>query len=174
MGRDQAILPTNCRKTVEQRRRVGPISLRNVVEKVFSMGRLGRLFCGSLVAVGMVVSFSGARGETARAFHIACTVAETSDKARATAICKEFIAIAMTQPDLAVTSDLPAPLAVGPGLEVRVDRVSDTQLQLTPTWVDAEGQRETQPSVGLRMMDKALTENRRRDVYLKLLSEFPK
>jgi hypothetical protein len=172
--RAQAILPANCRKTVEPRQRFGLTSLRNLVEKVFSMGRLGRLVCGSLVTVGMVVSFSGARGETGQGFHIACTVAETSDKARATAICEEFIAVAKAQPDLAVTSDLPAPLAVGPGLEVRVDKVNDTQLQLTPTWIGAEGQRATQPSVGVRMMDKNLTENRRRDLYLRLLSDFPK
>lgn len=134
---------------------------------------MGRLF-GVVLTVGMGVSLSGARGETGEVFHIACAVAKTADQTRATAICDEFIATAKAQVGMSELIDLPAPLTVGPGLEILVDRVGDSQLLVTPTWVDAEGRRKTQPSVGIRMMDRDLTENRRRDFYLNLLANTPR
>lgn len=137
------------------------------------MGRAGSVL-GVGLLVGVIVSMTGAGAKAGQVFHVACTIGDSVDKTRAAAICEEFLATAQDLPDLSVISDLPAPLTVGPGLEVRVDGVGDGHLDLTPTWVDAQGQRKPQTSVGLRITDRAMNEDRRRDFYLRLLAKTPK
>lgn len=137
------------------------------------MGRAGSVL-GVGLLVGVIVSMTGAGAKAGQVFHVACTIGDSVDKTRAAAICEEFLATAQDLPDLSVISDLPAPLTVGPGLEVRVDGVGDGHLDLTPTWVDAQGQRTPQTSVGLRITDRAMNEDRRRDFYIRLLAKTPK
>jgi hypothetical protein len=141
--------------------------------KAFGMWRAGRLL-GVLVAVVMGSSVSSAKGDSGVTLRVACAVAATVDPARGAAVCDEILATLDAQPDLVLLTDQPAPLTTGPGLEVLVDRVGDTALEITPTWIDAEGQRTTQPALGIRSMDRTLTESRRRDFYLRLIADFPR
>lgn len=136
---------------------------------------------GSRVGIGLVVlvvglTTSGASAEDVpkNEFFVACAAAERVDQAVAATVCAEFMAAFQDQPGLSVHSSQPAPLSVGPGLEIMVERATDTGLEVTPTWVDAQGTRATQPTVGVRISDARMTQALRRDFFLRLLAEYSK
>lgn len=137
------------------------------------MGRAGSVL-GVGLLVGVIVSMTGAGAKAGQVFHVACTIGDSVDKTRAAAICEEFLAAAQDLPDLSVISDLPAPLTVGPGLEIIVERANDTILEVTPTWLDAQGKRATHPPVGLRIVDRSLSYALRREFFVRLIANQPK
>lgn len=126
------------------------------------------------VVLGMLLSVTGASGEKAdRPFHIACTAAERVDTHLASAICADFVATIQAKPDLAIQPLQRAPLAVGPGLEITIERATATNLEITPTWVDAEGRRLSQPSVGIRIMDAEMSKAQRHNFFRRLIADSP-
>ena len=137
------------------------------------MGRLGRLMCGGVVAVGMVGSGSGGRVAAEEVFQLACVLSDTVDTSRGAAVCDEFLAAVRSQPEYAAAAVVSGPLTRGPGIEVRVDRASDIVLELTPTWLDRDGRRIPEAALGIASADRKLSAARRSDLYLRLLGNRP-
>src|SRR5690606_5968230 len=108
-----------------------------------------------------------------RPFHIACTAAERVDTHLASAIAADFVATIQAQPDLAIQPLQRAPLAGGPRLEIMIERATATNLEITPTWVDAEGRRLSQPSVGIRIMDAEMSKSQRQNFFRRLIADSP-
>jgi hypothetical protein len=122
----------------------------------------------------VAVLTTGANGERAgRELHFACHGQGQVDPARAAAICTEFAEVMRGQSDLTILATEDAPLTTGPGLEIRVNKASDTMLELEPTWIDRYGTRTTLPASGRNAMDIVLTETMRRALYLNILAARP-
>lgn len=141
------------------------------------MLRSGRIVVRVFAVLGvMVVSATSSVGEqvSGRVLHFACAAAAGVDAARVSAICAEVLDLLKAQPDLqVVVSDGNAAETGAPGLELSVTRATDTQLELTPTWIDAAGQRKSLPSTGFVVMDTSMTAEMRRNLFQKILSSLP-
>jgi hypothetical protein len=135
------------------------------------MNLSGRRFGAVFLGVGVVAGMSGASGETTAEFHVACSATASIDKALATAICADFTSAAQSLSGTVI--EAAAPLALGPGLEIRVDAASDHHLEVTPTWVDAQGGRVTQGPVGMRIVDARMTAKGRNGFFSRLISNRP-
>ncbi len=150
------------------------MAVRNLVKKAFGMGRVTCLICSGVTAVGIVGYGSAERVEAGAVFHVACTVADTVDKARGQAICDEFIAALKAHTEFTSAADAPAPLTVGPGIEVRMTKASDTMLEFEPTWIDAAGNRTALPVAGIMSADVDLNPTIRQRLYRNLIANRPK
>lgn len=128
----------------------------------------------TVLTVGLMASAASSDQARSGQFFAACAAADPVDKAMAATICAEFLAVLQDQPGLSVQPEQPVPLSMGPGLEIVVERATEVGLEVTPTWVDAQGNRATQPSVGVRISDARMSEPMRRDFFARLIANFPK
>ena len=131
----------------------------------------------ALAFLGVVtLTATGAGGEQVSegALHFSCGASEGVDPARVAVICDEFRDILKAQPGVEVVTPSDGLAADVPGLEISVTRATDTQLELVPTWIDGTGQRRTMPSTGFVIMDTAMTQAMRRDLFLQVLANPPK
>lgn len=115
---------------------------------------------------------TGASGETAVTFRVACSVAKSVDTTLASEICADLVAAASA--DGQSVESVSAPLATGPGLEILVEKATPQALEVTPTWVDASGARMTQPRIGLRIVDRTLNDSLRRNFFARILANPPR
>lgn len=128
----------------------------------------------TVLAVGLMGSAaSGDQGQTAQ-FFAACAAADSVDPTLAATICAEFLAVLRDQPGVSLQPEQVVPLSAGPGLEIVIDRANDMGLEVTPTLVDAQGIRTSQPSVGVRISDARMSEPLRRDFFARLIANFPR
>lgn len=133
-------------------------------------------FVRVLAVLGVVaVSATSAGSEQVGdgALHFTCSAPAGVDPARVAVICAEFREILKTQPGIRVIEPSDPGAAVVPGLEISVTRATDTQLEVVPTWIDGNGLRSTMPSSGLVIMDTAMTETSRRNLFLQVLAKPP-
>lgn len=127
-----------------------------------------------VLMLGAVLA-TGANGEQKRSdLYFACMGAGQVDAARATAICAEFVEVLKDHSGLALLGVQEAPLKTGPGLEILVNKASDTMLELAPTWIDKAGDRTTLQTSAVSAMDINLSERMRRNLYLRILASPPK
>lgn len=141
------------------------------------MVRAGRRLGHVLAVVGVVTvsaTLAGGEEKPEGALHLACMADAEVDRARLAEICADFLDVAKSQPGLQVLDFQDKELSAGPGLELSVDRATDTQLELTPTWIDESGRRTTLPSSGFVIVDTAMTPAMRRDLILQVLANPPK
>lgn len=108
------------------------------------------------------------------ALHIACISTAQIDASRLAAICSDFLDFIQTQPGYEVLSSDGSGIVAGPGLEIDVIRATDTQLELLPTWIDDSGRRTALPSAGTVVVDTAMTQTMRRDLFQRVLTNPPK
>lgn len=140
------------------------------------MRRDSRRLCigTTLLMVGFMTSAASGEQVQTGQFFAACAAADQVDKTKAATICADFLSALQDQPGLSLQPEQAVPLSVGPGLEIFVERATDIGLEVTPTWVDAQGNRATQPSVGLRISDAIVTNTIRRDFFARLIAKAPK
>ena len=143
------------------------------------MPAMTRTCCGLLsvfAVLGVLVTSSAATADrlSAPGFRIACRAADAVDKDRAAVLCAEIIAAAQDRTGQRIEAAPTLPLDGGPGLEIVVEIATDTRLTLTPTWIDATGQRDVRPSVGIMTMDTTLTRSRRLTFFQRLLADLPR
>jgi hypothetical protein len=140
------------------------------------MWRAGRGHCFGLMVLGVLAlsaTGSGGEGLPKGEFQLACTAAAAIDLARATTVCTELADMLRDRSGLSLKTDVPAPIAFGPGLEIVVTAASDTMVEVVPTWVDASGNRTTTLPRGLTVADTTLTATMRKTLYQGVLSGFP-
>ena len=128
----------------------------------------------TVLTVGLMASAASSDQARPEQFFAACAAADPVDKAMAATICAEFLAVLQDQPGLSVQPEQPVPLSMGPGLEIVVERATEVGLEVTPTWVDAQGNRSTLPVAGTRIPDATLNSALLRRFFERLLAEFSK
>ncbi|MFN5995838.1 MAG: hypothetical protein ACK47C_04290 [Paracoccaceae bacterium] len=107
------------------------------------------------------------------ALHFACSAPAGVDPDRVADICAEFVEILKAQPGIQLIEPSDPGSAAAPGLEISVTRASDNQLEIVPSWISENGQRQTLPSTGFVIMDTSMTKTMRRDLFLQVLANPP-
>ncbi|MBN8631819.1 MAG: hypothetical protein J0L76_13295 [Rhodobacterales bacterium] len=121
----------------------------------------------------IVVSATGVLANRSVGLSFSCTGGTRADPAHVAEICADFLQAIRNQPDLSGAELQDAPLSGGPGLEIEITQATATKLEVVPTWIDAAGEREVRPSVGMLMMDTTVTSARRQAFFRKLLADLP-
>ncbi|WP_149589195.1 hypothetical protein [Tabrizicola flagellatus] len=130
-----------------------------------------------LTVLGVLVLSAVSAGGEAIAQHslrFACLSSARVDPDRLAEICTDFLDVLGAEPGYRVLGSQNSGLTEGPGLEIDVIRATATQLELVPTWIDAKGQRTVMPSTGFVIMDTAMTEAMRTNLFRKILASAPR
>ncbi|MFN3282203.1 MAG: hypothetical protein ACK40I_11140 [Tabrizicola sp.] len=130
-----------------------------------------------LMSLGVLVLSAvsaGCEAPEQYSLRFACMSSAEVDPDRLSEICKDFLDVLGAEPGYRVEGSQDTALTEGPGLEIDVIRATATQLELVPVWIDAKGQRTVLPSTGFVIMDTAMTEAMRMNLFRKILADAPR